>query len=104
MGDLRDGPVICQHQNIDINEAVPLMLVIGGDPAPRRQIHPDPRRRQMLDPAGDMNPRPEDDIAVNDEIAGAQDQGRVDQSFIGIELRFSRRLARCSAASSGVIG
>ena len=86
MRNLRDGPIIGQYEDIDIHEAVPLVLIIGGDPAARRQIHADPRRRQMLDAAGNVDPRPEGDIAVYDEIAGAQDQRRVDQSLLELRI------------------
>jgi hypothetical protein len=34
-----------------------------------------------------VNPWPEGDIAVNDEIAGAQDQGRMDQPFFDIKRK-----------------
>src|SRR5258708_6707109 len=76
-----------KDQRVKIDEQMALVLVIGGDAGASGQGLADPRRRQILNPAADMDPRAERDVAAQEKIAGAQYRARVDQPLLGVERR-----------------
>ena len=95
---MRNSGFIGQNQNIDIDKAMALVLVIGGDPAACREVCADMRGGEVLDTARHMNPGPERDIAIDDEIAGPQDRRRMDQPLLGVERQV---LAQIGAVLGG---
>ena len=95
---MRNSGFIGQNQNIDIDKAMALVLVIGGDPAACRQACADLCGGEVLDAARHMDPGPERDVAIDDEIAGPQDRRRMDQPLLGVKRQI---LAQIGAVLGG---
>src|SRR5208282_6289112 len=62
VGDASDRPrIIGQDQGIDVDEEMPLMLVVADDPRAYAERVADPRGGKILDLAADMHPGAEGD-------------------------------------------
>lgn len=84
-GDRRAA--IGDDQGVDVDEQMALVFVIAGNAGAYIERVAGPRRREMLDLATDMHPRPENHVAVQREIADMRHQDGVKQSFFFVERR-----------------
>ena len=72
MRDACYWPFARQYQRIELDEAVPLALIVGTDPRPHCQLVANAGQPYILHRAADMYPRAEQHIVTQCPIAGAQ--------------------------------
>ena len=78
--------LVGQHLDIDIDEAVPFVLVIAGDAGTDRQLVTDMRGGKMLQSAADMHPWTENDVVVQRPIAGSRNDDRVGEALFQVVM------------------
>ena len=77
--------IIGDDKRVDIDQAMALALVVGGNARAHGKDIANNRGREVLHAAAGVHPRPKDDVVAQGEVACAQHEARVDKVFTPIK-------------------